>query len=216
LIEERSSHAPGDTRERILEVATDEFAAKGFAGARVEEIARGAQVNKQLLYYYFGSKQALYDEVLGHMLEESRQVRAAESELRTLREKFAHLARVTEGEYAARWHRLLGWEALEVGSGEFEREDERRVSWLRHIATVRAAQESREVDTAFDPELLALALVSVVIFPYVLPQVTKFVTGLLPTDPQFRRRHEALVEQLADHLGVPSDKVSQGTEEPGS
>jgi TetR/AcrR family transcriptional regulator len=216
LIEERSRHATGDTRERILEVATDEFAAKGFAGARVEEIARGAQVNKQLLYYYFGSKQALYDEVLGHMLEESRQVRAAESELRTLREKFAHLARVTEGGYAARWHRLLGWEALEVGSGEFEREDERRVSWLRHIGTVRTAQESGEVDAAFDPELLALALVSVVIFPYVLPQVTKFVTGLLPTDPGFRLRHEVVVEQLAAHLGAPSDKVSQGTEEPGS
>lgn len=50
--------------ERILEAAAAEFAAHGYAGARVDRIARRARVNKAMLYYHFGSKRALYRELL--------------------------------------------------------------------------------------------------------------------------------------------------------
>lgn len=46
--------------DRILAAAAAEFAARGFAGARVDRIARRARVNKAMLYYHFGSKQHLY------------------------------------------------------------------------------------------------------------------------------------------------------------
>ena len=49
------------TRARILAAAIREFSADGLAGARTERIAEAAGVNKALLYYYFTSKQALYD-----------------------------------------------------------------------------------------------------------------------------------------------------------
>jgi TetR/AcrR family transcriptional regulator len=52
------------TRARILEAAVLEFSANGMAGARTEQIAEAAGVNKALLYYYFNSKQALYDAAL--------------------------------------------------------------------------------------------------------------------------------------------------------
>src|SRR3954447_24742256 len=52
------------TRDRILAAALAEFAAKGFAGARVDTIARRARINKRMLYYCFGAKQDLYREVL--------------------------------------------------------------------------------------------------------------------------------------------------------
>lgn len=48
------------TREAILAAAEREFAAKGLFGARVEEISRRAGTNKRMIYYYFGSKDALY------------------------------------------------------------------------------------------------------------------------------------------------------------
>jgi AcrR family transcriptional regulator len=51
----------GGSRVRILEAAKAEFARHGYAGARVASIARQAQVNKQLLYYYFGSKIGLHE-----------------------------------------------------------------------------------------------------------------------------------------------------------
>ena len=53
--------------DRILDAATLEFAARGFAGARVDRIARRARVNKAMLYYHFGSKQDLYRTILRRM-----------------------------------------------------------------------------------------------------------------------------------------------------
>ena len=52
------------TKERLLEAATEEFAAHGIAGARVDRIAAAARANKQLIYAYFGSKEQLFDAVL--------------------------------------------------------------------------------------------------------------------------------------------------------
>ena len=51
----------------ILAAAALEFAARGFAGARVDRIARRARVNKAMLYYHFKSKQRLYRALLRQM-----------------------------------------------------------------------------------------------------------------------------------------------------
>lgn len=59
-------------RTAILEAARAEFAAKGLAGARVNEIAARAGVNKQLIYYYFGSKEDLYRTALEAVYSEIR------------------------------------------------------------------------------------------------------------------------------------------------
>jgi AcrR family transcriptional regulator len=48
------------TRAEILAVATREFADKGYAGARVDEIAAKTRTTKRMLYYYFNSKEGLY------------------------------------------------------------------------------------------------------------------------------------------------------------
>ncbi len=53
-----------DRRVEILAAATEEFNRHGFAGARVQRIAERAGVNKQLLFYYFGSKARLYGAVV--------------------------------------------------------------------------------------------------------------------------------------------------------
>lgn len=56
------------TRARLLAAAHDEFVSVGFAGARVGRIADAASANKQAIYAYFGSKEALFDAVLGDRL----------------------------------------------------------------------------------------------------------------------------------------------------
>lgn len=53
-----------DTLRRILEAAREAFAEVGFAGARVDDIARRARVNKATIYYHIGDKEALYARVL--------------------------------------------------------------------------------------------------------------------------------------------------------
>ncbi len=55
---------PERTRKRLLSAAMREFTEKGFGGARIDNIAARAGLNKRLLYHYFGDKNALYLAVL--------------------------------------------------------------------------------------------------------------------------------------------------------
>lgn len=59
-----------DTRGRILDVSTALFSQKGFASTRVDEIAKGAGVNKALIYYYFPGKEAILDHLVDTFFEE--------------------------------------------------------------------------------------------------------------------------------------------------
>jgi TetR/AcrR family transcriptional regulator len=68
----RQRRNPAATRKKLLTAARREFADSGLAGARVDEIADRAGVNKQLVYHYFGDKDALYLAVLQWVYEEIR------------------------------------------------------------------------------------------------------------------------------------------------
>ena len=52
------------TRERILTIASEEFAARGYDGARIEAIVKRCRMSKNLLYHYFEGKEALFIEVM--------------------------------------------------------------------------------------------------------------------------------------------------------
>ena len=71
------------TRELILKTAEEEFACKGFYGARVDEIAKYSTVNKRIIYQHFSSKEQLYKEVLLHAYSKMAK---AEEELFTVQE----------------------------------------------------------------------------------------------------------------------------------
>src|SRR6267154_4641000 len=60
------------TARRIVATAEQIFAEQGLAGARMDEIARAAKVNKALLYYYFRSKEELHRFTLGVLFDEFR------------------------------------------------------------------------------------------------------------------------------------------------
>ncbi|RMG87088.1 MAG: TetR/AcrR family transcriptional regulator [Bacteroidetes bacterium] len=57
------------TEQQILEVARRHFVQKGYAGARMQEIADDAGINKAMLHYYFRSKERLYDQVIQDTLD---------------------------------------------------------------------------------------------------------------------------------------------------
>jgi TetR/AcrR family transcriptional regulator len=62
-----------ETRTTILKAAEHIYAESGLAGARTDAIAVAAGVNKALLYYYFKSKEGLYQAVVGSQLQEFQQ-----------------------------------------------------------------------------------------------------------------------------------------------
>jgi AcrR family transcriptional regulator len=59
------------TRQRILDAATDEFAQRGIAGARIDRITVAANTNKAQLYGYFDSKEGLFDAVIAYRVSRS-------------------------------------------------------------------------------------------------------------------------------------------------
>lgn len=65
---------PERTMAEILNVATTEFADKGLAGARIDEIAAATRTSKRMIYYYFGSKEGLYVAVLEAAYGRMRQI----------------------------------------------------------------------------------------------------------------------------------------------
>ena len=83
---------PEATRKNILEIATEEFADKGFSGARVDDIAARTNTSKRMIYYYFADKEGLFVAVIEQAYGRIRQIEAAlkldhlepEAALRTL------------------------------------------------------------------------------------------------------------------------------------
>ncbi|MCL3028533.1 TetR/AcrR family transcriptional regulator, partial [Klebsiella pneumoniae] len=63
---------PEKTRQDILRAAIDEFVAQGLSGARVDAIAERTHTSKRMIYYYFGSKEQLYQAVLEKLYSDIR------------------------------------------------------------------------------------------------------------------------------------------------
>jgi AcrR family transcriptional regulator len=68
---------PEATRAAILKAATEEFAYHGLGGARVDRIAAKADINKRMLYYYFGNKADLFLAVLEQSYRDIRDAEVA-------------------------------------------------------------------------------------------------------------------------------------------
>ena len=63
----RPKAADSASRARIVRAAAAEFAARGYAGANMDRLARTARLTKAMIYYHFPSKAALYREILTDM-----------------------------------------------------------------------------------------------------------------------------------------------------
>ncbi|PIE34186.1 hypothetical protein CSA56_08590 [candidate division KSB3 bacterium] len=113
-------HSP-NAKGRILEVAKEIFAEKGFDGSRVDEIAKKANVPKSLIYYHFKSKDAILEELLKTCLAEYEAILdevsttqpASSSEALAGRIRTVYLKFLEEHEDTIR---IISMEALKKGS----------------------------------------------------------------------------------------------------
>jgi AcrR family transcriptional regulator len=74
--ESRAPNGEG-SRRNIIAIATEEFAAKGFSGARIDEIAARTNTSKRMIYYYFTDKEGLFVAVLEEAYGRIRQIESA-------------------------------------------------------------------------------------------------------------------------------------------
>ena len=145
------------TKARILTAATAEFAERGLAGARVDRLAASAGANKQLIYAYFGSKEALFDATL-------------EAHLETLLDGVAFDASDLPG-YARRLFdfnlthsdlgRLARWHTLER-PGMLMQLPVAAASIQRKLGLLAAEQAAGRIDDALPPMQLLVMLLAVI------------------------------------------------------
>lgn len=189
-------------RDRILQVATEHFALKGFAAVRIDEIAKASDCNKQLIYYYFGNKAGLYDAVLSDMIEGMAPAWTAMESLR-LEDAAGQFLSAGSGSNSKFWRRLLVWEGIEHsadGDAEIRMEAERTKAWRREVEIVRRSQSQGDLRADMDPEMVALFIAMMSMGPHALPQITKMLTGEDPGSENFAQRRRAFAAQLIQAL----------------
>lgn len=83
--------AATDRRKQLVAIAMDQIATKGFEGLRFQEVAKQARINNATLYYYFPTKEALIQGVVGHLSEELRKTRGLPKNAPTTAREELHL-----------------------------------------------------------------------------------------------------------------------------
>jgi AcrR family transcriptional regulator len=196
----RSAVPPRDpeaTKERILSAATEEFAAKGVSGARIDAIADRARTNKRMLYYYYGSKEALFREVLRRELSQ----RVTQSRLQPGNRTERLLARQREHLRNQAYVRLLQWEALETTGPGCVDDDGEREAWYRAwVDGVRTDQAAGLLPADVDAGQLILSELALTLFPAAFPQLTRWITGRSTDDGEFLAEREAFLATFASRF----------------
>jgi len=184
---------PARTRERILCAALKEFAARGFAGSRVDAIARRAAINKRMLYHYFGDKEGLFRAVLRRKIAE-RQAWAESlsgDPAESLPFWFEATCKDTD------WVRLLEWEALQGGEHPVIDERQRQTATHGGLKRLRQQQARGQIAGDLDPRHVMLAMRSLTMFPVAFPQLTRLIMGRPVSDPRFQRERAAFLKKFA-------------------
>jgi TetR/AcrR family transcriptional regulator len=193
---------PERTRGRILDAAVEVFSAKGYAGARVAEIADRAGVNKQLIAYYFGGKEGLYQEI-GRRWRAHEQA-AYPADLPLAEEVRLRIVDTAGGDHGSK---LLAWQGL-TDTGTEDPDTTERTARLRdEIATLHRRQEAGEIDPDLDPAALMLIIMSAANALTVYPHIARGVFRTTDAhDPD-------VIRHYADQLALVLTKLRRHADE---
>ena len=198
-----TTHHGEQTRAAILQAAMAEFSRAGVAGARTDEIALAAGVNKALLYYYFKDKESLYGAVLDHAFGSiysrlgailDSQAPNSEKILQYAGEHFDALAK----------HPTF----CRVVHSEMTRHDSPHMALLVKRYQGRLMERMQEVlregiasgeFRQVDPINFALSMVAVNVFYFVSVPVFQAITGMDPLTPERIAARRAAVLDLISH-----------------
>lgn len=196
------------TRARILAAAIHEFSDNGLAGARTEQIAEVAGVNKALLYYYFRDKEALYAAALESVFEDVRAYSIAVMEMNTSAgERLVQLILNSfDRSYSYPSIRsLTQQEMVRLHRGEENRmvsmvEKYFRPLWVRTHELLEAGIAEGEL-IAVDPEQIRYSALGANVFYFLTAPLTQLAFGFDPLERrELEHRRRATVEYLGQAI----------------
>lgn len=190
---------PDDPKARILASAAEVFAEIGFAGARVDEIAARAGVNKAMLYYHVGDKERLYTAVLTDVVDRAvEKLRAAADAEADPRRKVERLLQ-TFADIGASNPTFVPIMLREVASGGASLPDEmllRMATVFRVVAEVLAAGRSAGHFRQTDPLLTHVSLVGSMMFLVASQPIRARLAGVAGVE------HAHTLDDLARHTAT--------------
>jgi TetR/AcrR family transcriptional regulator len=182
---------PERTRKLILDAASAEFGAHGYAGARISAIASRAGVNQQLISYYFDGKEGLYQAMSRQWQQRQRELVPPGTSLPEQLRRYA-----LEALHNPEGVRLLAWSGLQYTGPDDDPDHTSRAQLLAEsVAELRALQEAGRLPAEVDPACLLVMLMAAAMATTTLPHVIEGVCGTDPRSPQ-------LIEHFADQVAV--------------
>jgi AcrR family transcriptional regulator len=197
----RRSPAPEDrqrdaerSRRLLMQAAVVEFAAHGLSGSRVSDIAARAGVNKQLISYYFGGKQGLYEAISDQWRRDEQDFARPDTSLAELAAEYARRA-VRAPDLA----RLVIREGLDGLPGPAHSADARRERFEQMQSDLRRRKEAGELAPDLDPAAVGVAMFAMCAAPVSFPHVARAV-GLNPDEPGFAEQYAAEIARMISYL----------------
>jgi AcrR family transcriptional regulator len=188
----------------LLDAAEHEFAARGFTGVRLRDIAEAAGVQSALIHHYFGDKQGLYRAVLDRVLlptsTESWTLLGSGRDLEGLLDGFAEMLL----RFHAAHHNLLAILRHEAVSGSDVLSEITRERTLPVITALRAvlvdAQARGQIRADVAPEEIIVAGMSMVAYPFLEAQMLSIVmpSVVISDDAALLRRKKAIIAILLE------------------
>ncbi|MEU1150054.1 TetR family transcriptional regulator [Streptomyces sp. NPDC005863] len=183
-----AASAGGDTRERILAAAMEEFARHGIAGARVDRVAKLARTSKERVYAYFRGKEALYAAVAAReyvVIADATQLDPSDLPGYAGRLFDYFVARPDH-------HRLITWGRLELPGTAAVADDPTQAAIARKIGQLREVQQAGQLDPAWDPADV-LALVNQIAMTWAAQPELRMAAAAHAADPTTAARRAAVV-----------------------
>ena len=182
-----------DARDKLLAAGTELFAAKGFAGVSIRELATAAGVNSALISYHYGGKEGLYEAVLtaqySRVLEKFEAIAAADVSVEEKIRLYADAIRRNHTEERPFMARLIHGE-LTSPTACLENVVRKYTARIAQLVggILREGIQKGTFRQDIDPMFAALSMAGMFNFFFILREVTKSIV------PEFVGRDEEFVE----------------------
>ena len=169
------------TEQKILEAARKIFLAKGLDGARMQDIADEAGINKAMLHYYFRSKDKLFEqifaEVAGHFLPKIMAIFESEKSLFEKIETFCHeyISQVVQTPYVP----IFILNEINRHPEDFLKKLFRnQMPPVQKMVKQLEKENEQGIIKKVEPLQLLLNVLSLCIFPFVAKPMIQIITGM--------------------------------------
>lgn len=212
----RKERNPEETKRRILAAAEDEFARKGFGGARLREVAQNAGVHHALLHHYYGDKEGLFravvEEAFSRLSTRALELLASTSDIQQLLVYYVDTV-VDFHAHSPNLFRLLYFASLDEGSTAYaacaEISEKLLEPILEAIArTVEGAQRTGDIRADIDAK--RLVCLSIGAAGYIFHDAglfSKYLGDDVRSDAQVKQQKAAALAVLRSAILPPSEAV---------